>query len=196
LPDFKMKRIHLLLPLLLLSACSTLGLSRSETPERIVLWNQAHQSLHSGEFAQAAAQFERVAREHPDSDAGRESLFYLATIRLDPRNPEWDPAPAEEHLRLYLAADSAQPGIVQRFPEARTLFQLARQLNMPADERVPGLQPETRVVTQRVVVPARESRALAAEVDRLRRQLAERDATIQQQKEELERIRKTLTGKR
>jgi hypothetical protein len=66
---------------------------------------------------------------------------------------------------------------------------------MPA-RRVPGLQPE--VVTRevegpRVVVPAQESRALAAEVERLRAQVAERDATIRQQREELERIRRTLT---
>src|SRR5690606_10279469 len=99
------------------------------------------------------------------------------------------------NLSLYLEGDSAYLATLHRRPEAVTLLQLARQLNMPAEERVPGLQPETRVVTERVVVPARESRALAAEVDRLRRLLAERDATIQQQKEELERIRKTLTGR-
>lgn len=191
-----MKRTPLLLLLLLLSACAQLGLGGPERPpERVRLWNEAHRALAAEDFTQASRLFGRIAEEFPDSDAGRESLFYLGTLRLDPRNPDWDPAPAEENLSLYLEGDSAYLATLHRRPEAVTLLQLARQLNMPAEERVPGLQPETRVVTERVVVPARESRALAAEVDRLRRLLAERDATIQQQKEELERIRKTLTGR-
>lgn len=191
-----MKRICLLLSTVLLSSCAQLGLFNSTPPERLRLWDEAHRALTAEDFAQATTLFGRVAHEYPDSDAGRESLFYLGTIRLDPRNPGWDPAPAEEHLKQYLAMDSVQPGSVHRRPEAHTLLQLARQLNMPAEERVPGLQPGTRVVTQRVVVPARESRALSEEVDRLRKQVTDRDATIRQQREELERIRKTLTGKR
>lgn len=191
-----MKRIPLVLLLLLLSACAQLGLGGPERrPERVQLWEAAHRALAAEDFAQASALFERVAQEYPDSDAGRESLFYLGALRLDPRNPSWDPVPAEENLSHYLEGDSAYLASIHRRPEALVLLELARQLNMPAEERVPGLQPETRVVTERVVVPARESRALAAEVDRLQRLLAERDATIQQQKEELERIRKTLTGR-
>ncbi len=186
---------RLLLPLLLAS-CSQLGLAGGERPpEHAHLWDEAHQALAANDFGRATSTFERLARDHPETDAGRESLFYVGAIRLDPRNPAWNPAPAEETLRLYLERDSVAPGSVFRRPEATMLYQLARQLNMPAEERVPGLQPETRVVTERVVVPARESRELADEVGRLKQQIVARDSTIQQQKEELERIRKTLTGR-
>ena len=44
------------------------------------------------------------------------------------------------------------------------------------------------------VVPASESRELTAEVARLREELAASQATNQQQQEELERIRRTLTA--
>lgn len=190
-----MKRIRLLPLLFLLSSCSQLGLVRSGPPEHVRLWDEAHGALMANDFPRASSLFERLAADFPATVAGRESHFYLGTIRLDPRNPAWDPTPAEQHLLRYLAADSADPGTVHRRPEAGTLYQLARQLTMPAEERVPGLQPETRVVRERVVVPAAESRALAAEVDRLRQQVIQRDSTIQQQKEELERIRKLLTGR-
>jgi len=190
-----MKRTWLLPIFLILASCSQLGLLRPDVDEDVLLWEAAHDALSSGAFARADTLFSRLASTFPETTAGRESHFYLGTMRLDPRNPAWDPSPAERHLGRYLAADTTEPGTVHRRPEAETLFQLARQLTMPAEERVPGLQPETRVVTQRVVVPATESRALAAEVGRLRQQVAERDATIQQQKEELERIRKTLTGR-
>jgi hypothetical protein len=190
-----MKRITWLLALVLLSGCAHLGISDPDGNPRD-LWNQAHQALLVEDFERASTLFARLADEYPMAREGRESRFYLGAIRLDPRNRAWDPAPAERQLRLYLAADSPEDVRVHRRPEAEVLLQLASQLNMPAEQRVPGLQPETRVVRvpQRVVVPARESRALAAQVESLRRELEARDAQIRQQREELERIRKTLTG--
>jgi TolA-binding protein len=193
-----MKRIVPLLLAALLPACAHLGSMGGGG--RAQLWRDAHQALASGAFAQADSLFARLADRYPDSEPGRESLFYRGAIRLDPRNPGWDPQPAEALLRRYLGADPASQGTLNRRPEGETLFQLAQQLNMPADERVPGLQPETRVETrvvrERVVVPASQSRALAGEVARLKEQLGERDAQIRRQQEELDRIRKTLTGRK
>jgi hypothetical protein len=189
-----MKRLYSLLIIVLLSSCAHLpGLNR-EAGERADLWAEAHQALAAEEFERAETTFEQLAREYPESKEGRESLFYLGALRLDPRNPAWDPKPAELALRRYLAKDSVRTGSINRRPEGEVFLLIAQQLNLPAEERVPGLQPETRVVTERVVVPARESRALRAEVERLRQQLAERDAELARQKEELERIRKALTG--
>ncbi len=190
-----MKRILSLVVLVLLPACAHIGLGTSQR-DRSAVWSEAHQAFELGEFARATALFEELSERHPDSLEGRESLFYLGVLHLDPRNPNWASLPAEVSLVRYLGLDETLPGTIQRRPEGRTLLQLAQQLNMPPQARVPGLQPE--VVTRevqgpRVVVPAQESRALAAEVDRLRAQLAERDATIRQQREELERIRRTLT---
>lgn len=160
----------------------------------------AHQAFVVQDFDRAEALFRRLATEHPESSEGREAVFYLGAMHLDPRNPGWDPEPAEEHLAMYLSSDTVAPVQATRGPEAEILLELARQLNMPPQERVPGLQAETQVVVEeaapeRVVVPASESRALASEVARLRRDLAERDSVIQTQRAEIERIRKTLTGR-
>lgn len=188
------------LALLLAAGCAAFGQGNSIDEQRQETWALAHQALAVEDFDRATALFERLTTEHPESGEGREALFYLGAIRLDPRNPAWDSRPAEEHLRQYLASDTVHGSmVVARRPEARMLLELASQLNMPPQERVPGLQAETQVVVrsepQRVVVPAAESRALAAEVARLRRELAARDVTIQTQRDEIERIRKTLTGR-
>jgi hypothetical protein len=95
------------------------------------------------------------------------------------------------------------------------LLEIANQLNLPPEERVPELQPRTRVVTRAPtpgraptqaappplrVAPAAEA---AAEIERLRRQLGERekviaarDDEIRRLREEIERIRKTLVPQR
>jgi hypothetical protein len=190
-----MKRIHSLLVLVLLPACAHLGLS-SDQRDRSRTWSAAHDAFAEGNYSRATALFQELSARYPDTLEGRESLFYVGTVHLDPRNPGWDSRPAETALTDYLRFDSISPGSIHRRPEGETLLQLARQLNMPARERVPGLQPEVvtrEVEVPRVVVSAQESRALAAEAERLRTQVAERDATIRQLREELERIRRTLT---
>lgn len=190
-----MKRILSLLLIVGLPACSHLPLGGSSGATG--LWKQAHEAFAQQDFERASALFTDLAENHPRTLEGRESLFYLGSLRLDPRNPAWDPQPAESALARYLALETEHDATIHRRPEGTVLLGLAQQLNMPPSDRVPGLQPEvvTREVTvpRRVVVPAQESRALAAEVERLRGQLAERDATIRQQREELERIRRTLT---
>lgn len=193
-----MNRIGMVLALAVLPACAALGMGGSPADAPAETWAQAHQALAVQDFDRAAAMFQRLVEEHPESQEGREALFYLGAMRLDPRNPAWDPEPAETRLREYLAPDTiAGRRLAHRRPEAETLLHLAHQLNMPAGQRVPGLQPEPQVVVEeappRVVVRARESRALAAEVARLRQQLEERDATIQRQRDEIDRIRRTLT---
>jgi hypothetical protein len=191
-----MKRIFFAAVFFVLPACAHLGLDTGQR-DRTTTWIEAHNAFSNEDFSRASALFSELAERHPNTLEGRESLFYLGTMRLDPRNPEWDPQPAETALARYLAADTLEAGTAQRRPEGQTLLQLAQQLNMPARDRVPGLQPEVvtrevEVQVPRVVVTAQESRALSAEVERLRGQVAERDATIRQQREELERIRRTL----
>lgn len=178
------------------SGCASLGLGstgggRGSAQE---LWNGASDALARYDFERAESLYTRLATDHPETVEGRESVFYLGAIHLDPRNPDWDPAPAQARLEEYLANREGGPRLY-RYLEAQTLHEIARQLNLPPESRVAGLQPEERVVTveRRVVVPARQSRELSAEVSRLREQIAERDARIAQQQEELERIRRTLT---
>ena len=192
-----MKGTRYLVLTALLSGCASLGFSEPRPDDVQLLWVQAHDALAGERFEEASTLFARLAQEHPATEPGKESLFYLGAIRLDPGNPGWDPEPAEQMLRSYVAADTTAR--IHRRPEATTLLRLAEQLNMPADQRVPGLQQETRVVVRevpRVVTRARESQQLATEVARLRREVAERDTKIAQQAEELERIRKTLTERR
>jgi hypothetical protein len=186
-----MKRfIFALLPLAL-HACAHLP-GGGGPPMRETLWNDAHTALYAEEFSVADTLFGRLVRSYPDTDEGREALFYIGAIHLDPRNRDWNSERAETTLRHYLAQDTAGP-VVHRRPEARTLLELAVQLNLPPDERVTALQPTPITVRERVVVPAGQQRATVEENERLRRQLAERDEQIRRQREELDRIRRTLT---
>ena len=187
-----MKRFGWTFGCLLLTACATGGTERRESEARLELWRQAQEAVRTGAFARADTMYGVLIREHGSTTAGQESLFYLGALRLDPRNPNWSSTLAQTALEMYLATDTTG-ALEARRPEARTLFELAKQLNLPTENRVPGLQAETRVVTERVVVPGREARSLQAEVARLREQVAARDATIRRQEEELERIRRTLS---
>lgn len=191
-----MKRIGSLWLLVALSACATLGQRSDRERTSTQLWTDAHAALEALQFGRADTLFTRLSREFPELDAGRESLFFVGAIRVDPRNPGWDPARADTTLSAYIAMDTAHAGRIGRRPEAETLLEIARQLNLPPDERVPQLQPETRVVTRPAprVAPAGQVTALSAEVARLREQLAARDQTIRRQEEELERIRRTLAA--
>lgn len=184
---------------LTLSGCASMSGRSTETEARTALWSEAHGALLAEQFAAADSTFIVLQEQYPNTLEGREALFYRGSLYLDPRNPRWDPKPAESLLRQYLASDSGEVRAIQRPVEARIFVEIAQQLNLPSDERVPGLQPETRtrvverrVVERRVVVPAQQSRALAEEVERLRGELAERNETVRRQREELERIRKTL----
>ena len=179
---------------LLLAACASRGVPErpaSEVP--LEIWRQAQVAVAASQFARADTLYGVLIREHGATETGHESLFYLGALRLDPRNPNWSSALAQTALELYLAEDSS--GALQaRRPEARTLLELAKQLNLPVESRVSGLQTEPRVVERRVVVPGREAGTLQAEVTRLREQVAAKDAEIKRQGEELERIRRTLTA--
>ncbi|MBA4156137.1 MAG: hypothetical protein H0X65_01510 [Gemmatimonadetes bacterium] len=191
-----MKRLSLVLLALALSSCAHLpGGTRGEDRTRTELWNEAHLALYAQDFARAGSVFTSLATRFPDTEEGREAVFYIGTLHLDPRNRGWDSDHAETAFRQYLGQDTLGT-LIHRRPEATTLLEVAVQLNMPPEERVTGLQPGTRIIegpTTRVVVPAGQQRELTEEIERLRRQVAERDDQIRRQREELERIRRTLT---
>lgn len=191
-----MKRVAALLLLVAaLSGCAHV-LGTTGDSQRAALWVQAQHSLWEGNFPAALEAFTYLRDSYPETAEGRESLFYLGAIYMDPRNDEWNSQPAEEHLTDYLSLMSDSGPRLYRYPEAQTLHELARQLNLPGDSRVAALQPEERVirVEERVVVPASENRELTAELARLREELAASQALNRQQTEELERIRRTLTA--
>jgi hypothetical protein len=193
-----MKPIGALL-LVLLGACAHLGIRPQATTTRLELWDQGHRALQANEFARADSIFTILSQDYPASDEGRESLFYLGVLRLDPRNPNWDPHPAEDRLKRYLASDSTNKIEAHRRPEAEILLEIAHQLNLPPAERILGLQPGTTTeivkVPQRIVMAA-ESEAQAREIADLRQQIVARDAQIKKLEDELERIRRTLTNGR
>jgi hypothetical protein len=176
--------------LLLLSGCAHLGATPSESWERRRLWDEAHGYFATHNFPAADSVFSLMAELYPDTNEGRESLFYLGAIHLDPRNSAWAPDTAEVHLQQYLSADTADAQIHRR-PEGETLFQLAHQLNLPMEERISPLQVEPQT---RVIIRAEEAQGTLEENQRLRRELADRETQVRQLQEELERIRKTLTG--
>jgi len=176
--------------------CAHLQSGAVDTRLRTNLWTQAQEAFWAGEFGIAEGAFAALTRDYPRTLEGQESLFYLGALRLDPRNAEWDSERAEERLREYLGLIDTEGPRLYRYPEARTLYELARELNLPPDDRMAALQPGERtiLVEERVIVPAQESRELQAEVVRLRQRLAEGEIRIQEQQEELERIRRTLIG--
>lgn len=197
-----MNRTRALAPVLvaLLAACAPIT-RIGGGGEREDLWREAHLALAANEFSAADSLFTRLAAASPERREGREAVFYLGALRLDPRNPAWSSRQSAEQLRRYLAvADSLGPEAIMRRAEAQIFLELASQLNMPVADRIPALQPDTVVRTRvvpgaappRRVVSGEEARNLAAEVERLRRELGEREETIRRQREELDRIRKTL----
>jgi hypothetical protein len=178
--------------LLLLSGCAHLGGSPSESLRRARLWDEAHGYFATGAFAKADSVFGHIATTYPETNEGREALFYRGAVSLDPRNPGWDPAPAEQHLQRYLLSDSTGKARIHRRPEGETLYELAHQLNSPMEERIGPLQSTPQRTT--VVVTSRASQGAVEENQRLRRDITARDAEIKRLQEELDRIRKTLTG--
>ena len=176
--------------LLALSGCAHFGASPADVLERSRLWEQAQTLLAAEDFERADSIFAAVAWSYPDTDEGRESLFYRGMIALNPANPGWNSEEAERHMQAYLAS-ADEGGIIHRRPEAESFFALASQLNLPMDERIPELQarPQTRVIIQ-----AREAEATVSENTRLTQEITACRAESQQLKEEMDRIRRTLTG--
>lgn len=187
-----MKTAFTLLLAALLSACATGGRgSDPGAPSRDQLWRQGHQAMREDSSRIALAAFQRLASEHPRTREGIEARFYLGMLYLDPRS--FDAARATEHLDLYLASDT-MGGQPTRRPEAVRLLALSRELAGPCERRSGALRCEPAAVPRRTegeTVVVRDGDQ-SAEIARLRRELAERDATIRELREELQRIRNTL----
>lgn len=190
-----MKTLSTLFLAALLSACAVfapenLGPGAARRDE---LWRQGHAAMQRDSFRVAMAAFQRLAAEHPRSEFGREALFYLGTLYLEPASPSYDAGLAAQNLEMYLASDTAG-GRVTRRPEAEMLLGLSRQLALPCEQRTGGLRCDPQVVTRpgSDTVVVRQGSDQSAEVGRLRREIAERDGTIRELREELQRIRNTL----
>jgi hypothetical protein len=163
------------------------------------LWEQAHAAYAQDSFRVAAAAFQRLANEHPRTTEGHESRFYLGVLSLEPRSSV-DLTLARQQLQTYLAEDTLQTPRGYHAREAGSLLRLVTELQRPCETRVGGVACEQRVVTRTVTEPATggngENPAAAAEAARLRREVAERDQTIKDLREELQRIRNTLAPRR
>jgi TolA-binding protein len=191
-----MKTVITLFLAALLSACAVFAPENlgPGAAHRDGLWRQGHAAMQADSFRVAMAAFQRLAAEHPRSDMGREALFYLGTLYLEPSNPAYDAGLAAQNLEMYVAADT-DGGRVTRRPEAETLLGLSRQLALPCEQRTGGLRCDPQVVTRPGggdTVVVRQGSDQSAEVARLRREIQERDGTIRELREELQRIRNTL----
>lgn len=197
-----MKPLRLLLCLPLLAACATLGIGGNRSGQenagaRRQLWLQAFDAYSHDSVRVAKALFQRLAAEHPRTHEGHEARYFMGLLTLDPRGGAADPRGAEEHLRIYLADDSAQSlrGGYRR--EATSLLGLVRELRTPCGSRATGLGCDTTVVSRTVTVPGENNAGpSAADVARLRRMYSERGDTIRDLRAELERIRNTLAPRR
>jgi len=186
------------LPLLLvlLPACASLRAAPAVDGNQARLWNQGHAAYAQDSFRVAAAAFQRLAAEYPRTSEGHEARFYLGVLSLEPRSGV-DLTVAQQNLAIYLAEDSVQNRNGYHDREAATLLQLAGELQKECDARASGLQCEPGVVTRTVMQEAPSGgQASGAEAARLRREVGERDETIRQLREELQRIRNTLAPRR
>ena len=181
----------------LLSACSVFAPENlgPDAARRDDLWRQGHAAMQRDSFRVAMAAFQRLAADHPRTQEGREARFYLGTLYLEPTNAAYDAGLATQNLEMYLTGDT-QGGRVTRRPEAETLLGLSRQLALPCEQRTPPLRCDPLVIarsdTTVVVRPGGGGNDQSAEVSRLRREVAARDETIRELREELQRIRNTL----
>ncbi|HEX2189405.1 MAG TPA: hypothetical protein VHG51_10930 [Longimicrobiaceae bacterium] len=191
----KLNRGLAVLLALAVTACATLAPGSRDRAGK-ELWNQAHLALRAENFRVADSAFNRLVTDFAGTEEGREAIFFMGEIRMDPRNPGWNSLRAADYLRRYLAlADSSRRVEIHREAEARTFLELANQLNLPPDQRIGALQPGTERVQipgPVRIVPGEQAAELNAEVQRLRGELNARDETIRRQREELNRIRNTL----
>jgi hypothetical protein len=185
-------RFSILLAAALTTGCASL--STITAPGRDALWRQAHHAMREDSTHIAIASFQRLASEYPRTTEGREAHFFLGTLHLEPDAPTFDPGRAVHHLEVYLASDTAR-GRIQRRPEARTLRNLAHEATLPCEQRTGPLRCEPAVVVRTRTTPGDTVTVVtgdASEAARLRREIAARDATIRQLREELRRVRDTL----
>jgi hypothetical protein len=181
----------------LLSACAVFAPENlgPDAARRDDLWRQGHAAMQRDSFRVAMAAFQRLAADHPRNEFGRDARFYLGALYLEPANPAFDPGLATQNLEMYLATDT-EGGRATRRPEAETLLAVSRQLQLPCEQRTGRLRCDPQVIarpdTTVVVRPGGGGNDQSAEVARLRRELNERDATIRELREELQRIRNTL----
>lgn len=195
-----MRRISVLVAVLLLQGCATLRGGAANNGDRSRLWDQAHAAYAQDSFRVAAAAFQRLATDHPRTYEGHEARFYLGVLSLEPRSSV-DLTVARQQLQMYLAEDSMAPRRGYHGREAGSLLRLVTELQRPCETRAGAVACDTRVVTRTVTepgaTPAPSSDGISnAEAARLRRTIDEREQTIRDLREELQRIRNTLAPRR
>ena len=194
-----MRSVSVLFAVLLLPACATLRGGAAQNGGRTRLWEQAQAAYAQDSFRVAAASFQRLASEHPRTYEGHEARFYLGVLSLEPRS-NVDLTVARQQLQMYVAEDTVLATRGYHGREAGSLLRLVTELQRPCEARAAGVACDTRVVTRTVTEPSAPSSApdgvSLAEAARLRREINERDQTIRELREELQRIRNTLAPRR
>lgn len=191
-----MRTVCAIFAVLLLPACATLRGGGRDDGHRTRLWEQAHAAYAQDSFRVAAAAFQRLANEHPRTSEGHEARFYLGVLSLEPRSSV-DLTIARQQLQLYLADDTIHSLQSYHEREAGSLLRLVTELQRPCETRVAAVACEPRVVTRTVTETGTgDNGASTAEASRLRREVSERDQTIRELREELQRIRNTLAPRR
>ncbi len=169
----------------------------------------ARSALDGQRFGRADSLYDDLWRRCGDTPTGRHALLVMAGARLDPRNPNADPAASARASARYLSLDDSEPWTR---PLARQLYVLSLELGArPVDESslrghyAPGEDPPTGDPgppadpefsacsdavdasgrTDEAPLPRLASRPVAW-------QLSELKARVTALEKELERIRKTL----
>lgn len=158
------------------------------TPEQRLVSGLA--AIRVGNFAMAVEELRPVAESERATPAREEARLLLATIELDPRNPDGDP-----ETGAALAAELA--GQANRSPMttqiATILYLFAREMGAkePAvADSLPSLNGPS--LAARLEETRAERDRQRVEIERLGQEIRAKDQEIKKLKQELERIRKTL----
>lgn len=181
-----------------LAGCATLGTGAPSPEERL---ERGIDALQAGDLVTANIELRWLWENHWDQPIGKQALLVLAAAELDPRNPARRTDAAATMATLVLDMADTPTWMV---PIAQTMYLLSLELGVNDDlitnlvaqrdnlhglPTLPGANVQDRIDALRS-----ERDSLAARARTLEQTVTARDRTIQEKDQELERIRRTLTG--
>lgn len=174
---------------LLIVGCATV--SRRE-PDKDQRFKHGMSALASGDFATARTELAFVADHYATDVVGQRALLILATLELDPRNPERHPETGSDLAGRFLQLRERDKWVD---PIAQTLYLLGMELG--AEQRAESqqvTQPKLERALPTLPGPTVTARikAVEQERDKLAKRVATLEEQIAQKDRELERIRKTI----
>jgi hypothetical protein len=183
----------------IVAGCSLISVGGTPDPE--VRLDSGLAALARHDWAAAYENLRWVYENHGAQPVGQHALLALTAAELDPRNPD---------RRLWASAEMAAHFLALRevpawqHPVAETMYLLSLELGAN-EERIARIEAERDSALALPKLPGpsflakmndvtAERDSLRTRIDALQRTLAQREATLKERDQELDRIRRTLRG--